>query len=108
MSDLEKYLKKVKERCDAATEGPWCWRVFGTEQTLVQDTGPRKVIISGGYTRNDKGVLDPMSDGMPVSDFIAHARTDVPRLLEIIDFLMTYNINMTGEEPLNKIARGDI
>ena len=82
MDDLELALQQMEKRCDAATEGPWFFGAYAGRDT---DTL---------LTRNDsEGELDEptpaleaigeLSDG-EVSDnwdFVAHARTDLPRLL---------------------------
>ena len=77
----EKELEEIDARVKAATEGPWRWRQFGEEWHLVQDSGARKVIISGGLTRNELGVLVSMSEGNPLCDFIAKSREDVSKLV---------------------------
>ena len=77
----EKELEEIDARVKAATEGPWRWRPFGGDWHLVQDSGARKVIISGGLTRNELGVLVTMSEGDPLCDFIAKSREDVPKLV---------------------------
>ena len=69
---LDERLQQIKERCDAATEGPW------------------DSVISS-YC-----ILDGKADQLMVFDennkhFIAHARTDVPMLLEMVDWLIKYN-----------------
>lgn len=75
-------IAKAREIIDAATPGPWRWRVFGNEQALYADHGPRHIMVSGGYTTNEMGILNPMKEGQPVSDFIAAARTGWPEALD--------------------------
>ena len=71
-------LRAIRARCDAATRGPW--RAFiedrdhesGSDFIMTggpQDRGPDLEI--SGATRADL-------------DFIAHARQDIPRLLDLI------------------------
>ncbi len=91
MTDLETYLKEVKERCERATEGPWSV----DEWDQIKNVG----IITG---KNN-------------SPFIAHARTDVPRLLEMVGLL--HEILSCGvphmldfkdyKKRLEEIARGE-
>jgi hypothetical protein len=57
MNNLDAYLVEVKERCEAATEGPW---ELGVTYNHISD-----------------------------APFIAHARTDVPRLLEMVEVTIT-------------------
>ncbi len=69
-------LQAIRERCEAATEGPW------TKYTPPSDT-------------DDAGVLEPWvkyPDGDDISvlthpnaDFIAHARSDIPDLLDAVE-----------------------
>lgn len=63
---LSKRLKEIKERCDAATEGPWLKRTrsYDGEEVLCY----REVKVVAWNDTNLK--------------FIAHARTDVPMLIE--------------------------
>jgi len=76
LNELEKLEK-------AATSGPWKWRKFGTEMLLCADHGPRFILISGGHTRNERGVLDPMTGKEPVSALIAELRNAAPALIRI-------------------------
>ncbi len=69
MTELEKYLKSVKERCEKATEGPW---VLNDRNNVIQNSN--KAEVAESYYTND-------------ADFIATSRTDVQRLLDIIEVL---------------------
>lgn len=71
-------LRSIRERAEKATTGPWC--VAGS---------PRDFVIAkhGGSERcSDNPVLwadDDCLSGNPVdAEFIAHARTDVPKLAD--------------------------
>lgn len=109
MSELEKYLQEVKERADKATEGPWYPkfhdRVTKTKKSDGIDSilhlyGPSSVTIANQY-------------------FIAHARTDIPKLLKMValmDQIIKYtcmNVPESKEwlvgykETLDMIARGE-
>ncbi|MGE3449009.1 MAG: hypothetical protein AB7H92_15680 [Microbacteriaceae bacterium] len=65
------YLAKVQARADAAPHGPWRWDV-SDDRRWVDITAP-------GY---DRVVVTTHDDDL--ADFIAHARTDVPRLVAAI------------------------
>lgn len=90
MNELEKYLAEVREREQAATKGPW-------ERTDVE------ILIDGdgmdASTLEPNLVLQRNPDGTVLRDtwelngedidFIAHARSDVPKLLRIIERLQS-------------------
>ncbi len=76
-------LKEIEERAALATPGPWVlWDGWGVSEgkSAVARIGPR-----GGERR---GLMNP--DGFdiygPTADFefIAHSRTDIPRLIEAL------------------------
>lgn len=76
MIDLDKLLELEAK----ATPGPWTWRKFGNEEVLVCDEKDRKIVISGGYTRNERGFLEPMKPEHPVSDLIPAMRNSIREL----------------------------
>ena len=75
------HLKNIRERVEAATKGPWTWT---KEQDGWGDCGPNldgatdEVIGSWGHDAN--GIFVDPAD----AEFIAHARTDLPRLLAAV------------------------
>jgi len=98
----EKDLVEIHQRCDAATEGPWevgRWHLIDEYGYRHEFVGDLRVPYSGpnfngpygaGYSLDDGAKLlwSCGSDGVAPSDadaaFIAHARTDIPALLEEI------------------------
>ena len=81
MTKLETYLKEIKDRCGSATLGPWKHEVIGENQ-----------IISG------LGVCSNFT-GPDNSKFIAHARTDVELLHEIVGRLLDKYVDDYGRAP---------
>jgi len=83
VSDLDKKLKEIKERCDAATEGPVdAFRLW--EKTHNRENYGRYDAFKAGYT---------------------HARTDVPMLLETVEYLKKrVKMHPGRKEDLEKIA----
>lgn len=77
MSDLQDALDQIKARAERATEGPW--EISGS---LIE--GPRYAVgqAFGIKWRDDL-------------DFIAHARTDVPRLVEAVETVLEKTTYMT-------------
>jgi hypothetical protein len=68
-------LDEIRARADAATEGPW--KARGLECNTVVIDGSNKVLASLG---------DPLSGYCwKAAEFIAAARSDVPRLLAAVD-----------------------
>lgn len=73
MTDTE--LAAIRERCEAATEGPW---EKITERWLGVWQDIRVVAFDGKYTIcGDTAIAD--------AEFIAAARTDVPALLDEVE-----------------------
>jgi hypothetical protein len=69
----------IRARAEAATPGPWDWYGYGeTGRTLYLDNSPY----------HDLNVLKTTDDWPPTdadAEFIAHARSDVPALLDALD-----------------------
>lgn len=77
MTDEE--LTAIRLRCEAATPGPWTSYVEGRDHDSGSDfimTDGDDIELAGGATAADQ-------------DFIAHARQDIPRLLDEIERLQT-------------------
>jgi len=72
-------LAEIEARCEAATPGPWKHDPDTAEMAI---DGPREegVVAGCGCCGSPFGVLDN-TVAMANGTFIAHARTDVPRLL---------------------------
>ena len=67
-------LDKIEARADAATKGPWVCVLNGDESEVTYANAPITWDDHGGevFTEGD-------------AEFIAHARTDVPWLLEQVE-----------------------
>ncbi|HTA90064.1 MAG TPA: hypothetical protein VK745_10825 [Polyangiaceae bacterium] len=79
MTDIE--LEEIRTRCEAATSGPWRSYVEGRDHT----SGSSFIMTGAGVTRGEDIELSGAT--RPDQDFIAHARQDVPRLLEEVERL---------------------
>lgn len=77
----EKELEGIRCRCDAATSGPWTAYIEGRDHTSGSD-----FIMTGVFGDPDHG-NDLEITGATIADydFIAHARQDIPKLLEEIE-----------------------
>jgi len=87
-------LEPIKRRVEAATIGPWCW-VFAGEKSNVTCIGIG-VDVDGNSLTGQVGERDDVvdvvfylgdSDGYADSEFIAHARTDIPLLIAEVERL---------------------
>ena len=96
---LSAALEQVGERAQAATPGPWeaeenedCWELYGAVRPMLH---PLKLIKAPKHGT-------PYAEYWPLpndADFIAHARTDVPRLLAAFRVLVVFHAQyMTTEE----------
>jgi len=63
----DKKIKEIRERCEAATTGPWCIRRY-----TVEDYNSNQICGDFGFRTDDD------------KKFIAHARGDIPDLLDYI------------------------
>jgi hypothetical protein len=76
------YLEEIRERCEAAAPAPWISFIEGRDH-LSGDS-----FISRGVNRSEEDLY--LTGGTEADqDFIAHARQDIPRLLEEIDRLFS-------------------
>ena len=84
-------LAAIRERANAATEGPWLYRPHQHDDWgTVRISDPEEPYFvaraqAGGPSDLDahrKAKTDPYRHN---GEFIAHARTDVPRLLDLIE-----------------------
>lgn len=80
-------LDGIEARANAATEGPWEWEGEAKAEweiganSLVPSRRPDDPVLYGyGYDASGIEVKTPAD-----AEFIAHARTDVPWLLEQVD-----------------------
>ena len=73
----DKELAEIRERCDAATKKPWVR--FGRYVVQVDDTRSSLMIFESGVSTR----LSHESNCI----FTAHARADVPRLLDEVERL---------------------
>lgn len=80
------YLIEVKKRVDAATPGPWISFVEGRDHF-----GGDSIIRLG--TNDDIDDLYVQGASIADQDFIAHARQDIPLLLEEIERLQNLLIS---------------
>ena len=69
-------LERIERRCNAATKGPWESFVEGRDHL-----GGSDFIRTGGLD-DDSPDIELIGATVEDQDFIAHARQDVPRLLE--------------------------
>ncbi len=82
MNELEAWIKEVGERVGKAIDGRW--HHFG------EDTHVR--ILKDGQYKSLFGIPCVTSEN---ASFIAHARTDLPKALKIIDVLLR-SVNRCG------------
>jgi hypothetical protein len=76
-------IREIQSRCDRASQGPWTSMIEGRDHSSGSS-----FIMTGTPTQRgpDIELSGASSDDQ---DFIAHARQDVPRLLEEVRRLRT-------------------
>ena len=79
--NLESYLKEVSERESDATYGPW---MHNDMWVIAMDDDETRIACTD---------INHLSNG----EFIAHARSDIPKLLRIIEVLRS-GLNKVGEQ----------
>ena len=79
-NDGEPDEQAIRSRCEAAQEGPWTWDV--DREVIVGPAGT--AVVTG---QDDDGMECGLSLHRQNSEFLTHARQDVPALLELVDEL---------------------
>jgi len=77
----QKELEEIRRRCETATPGPWKSFIEGRDHT----SGSSFIMTGSGPNRGEDIELSGATAAD--QDFIAHARQDIPRLLNEIDIL---------------------
>ena len=82
MTNLEKFIQTGKEKCEAATDGPWECLNVGDGDSLY-----RYVTENNNPDENEALVtVNAVDDCLDENqDFIAHSRTALPKALAIIE-----------------------
>ena len=76
-------IQEIRSRCEAATPGPWKSYLDGSDHSCGSD-----FIMTGAFGSSDRGEdLEIIGATIADYDFIAHARQDIPKLLEEIERL---------------------
>lgn len=76
ISDYE--LNQIKQRCDKATSGPWISYIEGRDHTSGSN------FIMTGNENNRGEDIELIGGTIYDQDFIAHARQDIPNLINEI------------------------
>jgi len=86
-------LREIKERCERATPGPWTslsddGRGLRTMNIKVVGRSPMMLVAQTAIGTTGGKIYDNGEDGRyDNAEFIAHAREDVPALVEEVDRL---------------------
>lgn len=84
---LSNRLKEIKERCEAATPGPWWLEREGVYVWGIKTWRPNVFHNGKPMTPMNIPLVSPVMNGVtqeyyiPNNEFIAHSRTDIPFLL---------------------------
>jgi hypothetical protein len=84
----DKELADIKARVDATTKGPWKSYIEGRDHESGNDFIMTGIIDGGDIWGKSRGKDFEMSGATKADhDFIAHARQDIPKLLDEIQSL---------------------
>ena len=78
MSMTDRELEEIRLRCEAAAPGPWVSFVEGRDHS----SGSNFIMTGEGENRSDD--IELTGATVADQDFIAHARQDIPKLLNEI------------------------
>lgn len=81
----------IRERAEAATPGPWHAGPSYYEGPLVS-------YVAGAHVSVHPEASDDRQEGVADAEFIAHARSDVPALLDDIDRLEAEKAELEAEQ----------
>lgn len=97
---------RIRERVNAATPGPWAWDEEGFMGAGSVWCASEQDSLFGGPIAEPSGDCYPRGGYAPKEDmtFIAHAREDVPTLLDALDRVRQVLDDYTGEAPVILIA----
>lgn len=94
-------LEEIKARCDAATAGPWKREGFGTLCYVSKTHGDKGMMICTPRLSSVLGDILPLetepTQKTVDANFIAHARTDIPALVDGVEELQTENERLRSE-----------
>lgn len=93
---IQTELQKIRERAEKATPGPWLYRSDTSSEQAIECEECGTEFPEQGYSLRSTDqyeVLHGELYGMeslckPNGEFIAHARTDIPRLLACVERLV--------------------
>lgn len=93
MSENKFDLQAIRARSEAATPGPWEWRVCGNDSVYIRAETLDGVIeleddYSGYPECGEHLIMEMLGHD---ADFIAHARTDIPAMLAEVGRLQAEN-----------------
>lgn len=82
MTDPRETLARIRAQADAATEGPWAW----ASRTTVD--GDQWAV----FDKQDHALAENRDGWGPDAEFIAAARTDVPRLVDALEKVLELHV----------------
>lgn len=83
---IDSRLKEIKTRCADATNGRWKLSTPSVEDGCDADIVMEDLVLSSHYAIYD-------------ATFIAHARQDVPMLLEMVELLIVTTVEIAQRHP---------
>lgn len=104
MSDPRAQLQQIRERADAATEGPWTLGLgYGAVIAPPEQARPGDHAFNEDDYEAYGGMLVGESIRRHNATFIGHARTDVPRLVDALSAVLELK---RPDEPIDDFGKG--
>ena len=92
---IQQFIEEVRERSEKATGGEWSWRDFGSGNLLMSSAKGKPCVLAfvldenpGICTINNQGLLEQITPEHPNAIMLASARTDLPKAIEALSYLM--------------------
>jgi len=95
-------INEIRARCDAATAGPWYYDGTHNEIQVPGSVDDFLLIVSTLREHPNEKITDKFGHSFnPDFAFIAHARQDIPALLDALETALNFKAVMQEEHDAN-------
>ena len=97
MTPLQQLIDEMKARAEKATPGDWYWDPRGANWLM----SAIKTVLSASH---DGNYASNVSIKKEDAEFIAHARTDFPRVLKALELALKYRDAFAKQVGINRLV----